>query len=137
MLDKIIKLIDHNRWIVIAAIIATLLFFWLCGCESQVSSIVEPSKTVTRAELQLEVENFVALAKIRFDRLDKDDELKELIVNNAFLIAQGGAINPLGVVTSMMSILGIGAVVDNRRKDKVIKDNLTKYVETVKNADTA
>jgi hypothetical protein len=36
-------------------------------------------------------------------------------------VAEGGTINPIGVATTALGLLGVGAIVDNRRKDTVIK----------------
>jgi len=121
-IDKIFKTISHNRYFYLALLLALLFLLWILGCEPKVPSITQPMQKLTRNELQIEVDTYLALAKVRFEQLEKQEEFRRTIVNNAFIIAQGGELNPYGIITSFLSILGAGAVIDNRRKDKVIKD---------------
>ena len=106
---------------IICTIITLALSIWLIGCEPTVPSLTAPVAAVTRAELQLEIEHLVDVAEQRMIALDKQDELRRMIFNNAQLIAQGGGVNPAGVVTTMMAIAGVGATVDGVRTRKKLK----------------
>lgn len=103
---------------IISFVIAALVIVWLYGCESKVPSLVQPERTVTRAGLQAELNNFLALAEIRFARLDKKDELRNIVIQQALIIAEAGTINPLGLITTALSIFGTGALIDNVRMRK-------------------
>ena len=113
--------IRHNAFLFNAIIIATVTLLWIYGCESQTKSLKYPGVRVNRAELMLELENVISESRIRISDLDKQDEFKEAMFNIALVAAEGNTINPLSVALTLGSILGFGAVIDNRRKDTVIK----------------
>lgn len=114
-------LFNHERYQSVSVIVVGSLLIWFYGCESSVESIVTPEKKVTRAELRIEIESLIAMTDLRRIDLDKQDEIKSLLLKNALLIASGGAVNPVGVVTALAAVLGIGAAADNVRKRKEIK----------------
>ena len=80
-----------------------------------------PDRMVTRPQLKIEVDTFLAEAKFKFEDLDRQDAFKRLLFEYALVVAEGGSVNPVGVAVSLFGILGIGAIADNRRKDGVIK----------------
>lgn len=90
------------------------------GCQSQVESMKTSGKKVTRPELQIEVDTFLAEAKLKFEDLNRQDAFKRQLFEYALVVAEGGSVNPVGVAVSLFGILGIGAIADNRRKDGVI-----------------
>lgn len=114
--------IRHNRGTVISAGIAIVLLVWLYGCHSQVKSIVNPTVYVNRPELEAEVAGFLNQAEIKFADLDRQDQFKRILFENAITYAQGGTVNPFAVLITLGGILGIGLAVDNRGKDVRIKD---------------
>lgn len=127
------KLISHNQFSTLAIVVCAVLVLWTYGCESKVGSILEPSLRVNRDELQVEVdqeirrlegelEHIVAKAQAKVHDLDRQDAFKAKLMNFAAITAQGTTVNPAGVVGLLFSIFGIGAVIDNRIKDKVIKN---------------
>jgi len=127
------KIISHNQGATLAIVICAVLVFWTYGCESKVSSILEPTLRVSREELQVEVdqeirrlegeiEHIVANAQAKVNDLDRQDAIKAKLMNFAAITAEGTTVNPAGVVGLLFSIFGIGAVIDNRIKDKVIKN---------------
>ncbi len=121
MKDFLKTLLNHERYQSVAVVIAAALLVWFYGCESSVESIITPNKKVTRAELRIELDGIVELVSLRRSDLDKQDLIKDALLKNALLIAQGGTINPVGAVTAVAAVLGIGAAADNVRKRKEIK----------------
>lgn len=121
MKKLLLTLFNHERYQSIATIVALGLLIWFFGCESKVESVITPNKKVTRGELRIELDGIVDLIGLRATDLDKQDELKQLLLKNALLIAQGGTVNPVGVITTVAAVLGVGAAVDNVRKRKEIK----------------
>jgi len=115
------ELFNHERYETVAVAICAMLLIWFYGCESKIPSILNPLEKVTRAQFELEIDSFYAKAELRLTALDKQDELKRLLFEKSLLIAQGGAVNPIGIVTSLAAILGIGATVDNVRTRKKLK----------------
>ncbi len=126
------KWISHNQGITVGIILAVSLLVWSFGCASKVTSPIT-NEQVTRAELTLEVDLQVKQieaqldglqkqAALQFATLDKLDAVKHKLFEFASLTAANNAINPIGVVTLIGTLLGIGMGVDNRIKDKVIRN---------------
>ena len=132
MLSKLKELFNHERYQAIAVIAIAAFFFWFFGCESKVRSLANPQTQVTRASLEAEVDFYLAQAKIRFDDLDKQDEFKRFLVEKTLIVAEGGSVNPYGIMATIIGLLGIGATVDNVRKRNVIRTNLREYVDAKK-----
>lgn len=125
--------ISHNQGLFVALIICAGLLAWTFGCESMVTSLVDPVKKVTAAELDLEIESesvrlqaeldqLVKKAQLKRTELARQDEIKKKLFEFAAISATSGGVNPAGIITLVGSLLGVGAVVDNRIKDKVIKN---------------
>jgi len=120
-MSNIIAKLNGERFLVFGLIFAAFLMIWFLGCESQVTSMFEPETKVTREVLSSEVDLFLARAEEKYKILDQKDAFKTLLTNQAALVAQGNTINPLGLLTTIMSIIGVGAVVDNVRKNRKLK----------------
>lgn len=125
MLHKIWTFIRHNHTLCAAVISAAIFIAWGYGCESKVPSLDDNTTPVTRVELQAELDKYLATAESRFKNLDRQDEFKEALLNHTIIFAESGTIDPVGLITTIAGILGIGAVIDNRRKDTIIKTQKT------------
>jgi len=121
MLKKIKTFMNHERYQTISVAVVLILLAVIYGCESKVKSILYPDIRITRPQLEIEVNTFLAEAEIRAEQLNIQDELKETIYKVGMTTAQSGTLNPIGVITSMASILGIGAVADNVRRRRDLK----------------
>lgn len=132
-MSTITKWIKHNQGMFVSLIIVSVLLIWTFGCESSVTSLLAPEKMVSREELVLEIEQetrrlegeldtLLKRAALKMAELDRADEIKKKLFEFAALTAQTGTVNPAGVLTLAGSVLGFGALVDNRIKDKVIKN---------------
>lgn len=139
-LAKLKELFNHERYQSIAILVIAAFFLWFYGCESKVRSLANPQLQVTRTSLEAEVDFYLAQAEIRFRDLDRMDEFKRVLVEKTLLIAEGGTVNPYGIIATIIGILGIGATVDNVRKRVEIKTvkagnaNSTKTTRTPDNA---
>lgn len=116
-MEKTWRYIRHNQALVTGSVIALVIAVWAYGCQSSVVSILEAPDRVTRAELQVEVDTFLAKAELRFADLDQQDKIKTTFFNTAIEFAQGGRINPIAFALVIGNLLGLSAVIDNRRKD--------------------
>jgi len=125
--------IRHNQGLFVGLLISAGLLAWTWGCESKVGSLKEPARLVTRAELTLEVEQLsrqlelelellIKEAEIKLAELDRLDEIKKMLYEFGMIAVEAGTVNPAGLIGLVAGILGVGAVVDNRIKDKVIKN---------------
>lgn len=119
--NSISATIRHNAFLFNGIIVVVVSLLWIYGCESKTKSLKYPGVRVNRAELMLELENIVSESHIRISDLDKQDEFKEVMFNIAITAAKSGTINPISVALTLGNVLGICAVIDNRRKDTVIK----------------
>jgi hypothetical protein len=124
--------IRHNLGLCFGVILAICLVFWTYGCESTVKSPVT-GKPVTYGELSIEINADVARLAVQLDSLQKQatlsfqelarkDEIKKQLFDFAALTAANNAFNPTGIITLAGSLLGLGAIVDNRIKDVIIKN---------------
>ncbi len=127
------KIISKNQGVFAALVIIAGMLIWGFGCQSQVTSLTEPSIKVTRGELKIEIdveitrlerelEILMRQAALKVQDLDRQDEIKQKLFDFAALTVANNALNPAGAVALAFSIFGIGAVIDNRIKDKVIKN---------------
>ncbi len=124
--------ISHNQGTFAGLILVSILMLWTYGCLSKVKSPIS-KQMVTRAELTLEVDVQVRQieaqldslhkrAALQYESLDRQDVIKRKLYEFASLTAANNVINPMGIITLAGTLLGIGVGVDNRIKDKVIKN---------------
>jgi len=121
MWKKITEFCNHERYQVIAGLLCVLLTVWGLNCGPKVRSISDPTKLVTRDELNAEVDHLLANVEIRYKDLDRQDEFRELVVNKVLLWTQTGQFSPIGLIPTLIGLFGIGAVTDNVRKRLEIK----------------
>ncbi|TES91560.1 MAG: hypothetical protein E3J94_03640 [Desulfobacteraceae bacterium] len=92
-----------------------LLSVWLAGCHSTTESLLFPGTKINRAELNSEVKHFLVIAEQRTRELDQKEALKNALFNFAITSAQTGTINPIALLMTFGTILGVGATADNIR----------------------
>lgn len=114
-------LFNHERYQTISVIACALLLTFFYACDPKCKSIIEPGQSVTRAELEMEIETVIAKTNIGYASLEQQEQLRKLLFEQAQAYATTGAINPFAIMTSIGALLGLGATVDNVRKRKVIK----------------
>ncbi|MBA7659902.1 hypothetical protein ES703_67896 [subsurface metagenome] len=131
-MSKLWQKLRHNQGIVISGILALAVVAWAFGCEPTVRSIQDPARRLTRPEFQSEVDTYVAQAASRFERLDQQEQLRQKLFSLAVEYAKGGSVNPVAVAITLGNIIGLGAVIDNRRKDVVIKTLKNNAVSDIK-----
>lgn len=124
-MTKFFKFFNDNHWQAIAVAILLSAGFWFYGCQSKVASLSNSKLLVTRVELQGEIDAYLATAKARMTTLDQQDELRKKILDNAALFAQGGQMNPMGALSTVVSIFAIGSAVDSKRKVKALTKTKT------------
>ena len=132
-MSKLAEWIRHNQGMAVSVIILIGVGIWTFGCESMVTSIIDSELKVNRQELALEItaervrleaklDDLIQRAELKGQKLDRMDAVKQKLLNFAAITADAGTVNPAGVVGLLFSVVGIGAVIDNRLKDKVIKN---------------
>lgn len=112
---------NHERYQTITGIIAVAMLIWFVGCPARTKSIIDPTKQISRQELQLELEQFTQKAEFGFADIERQEKLRELLFQQSIIAVGTGTINPLALMTSIGATLGLGATIDNVRKRKEIK----------------
>lgn len=122
MMKKILKFLNHERYQVIVALMcAVILFSGLC-CQSKTRSIRDPSQRVTRLELMSEIQSFNAQIEVRLADLDRQDRVRKQLLDLFSLYSTTGQFNPAGIVPMIATLLGVGAIADNVRKRRDLKN---------------
>lgn len=132
-MNQIAKWIRHNQGAFVALIICAILMVWSFGCQSKVTSLIHEDRKVTAEELNLELDQevnrleaelelIIRKAELKAADLKRQDAIKQKLFDFAAITAQSGGLNIPGLLATTFSVLGFGAVVDNRIKDKVIKN---------------
>lgn len=121
MLKKLTKPFRHNFGLCIGLAVCAAILVWGYGCESTTKSPSDPKMKVTRSELDVEVETLAAKIALAYNDIAKQDEVKATILNIGIAYVSGDGVSPIGIVSTLAGLAGLGAVIDNRRKDAVIK----------------
>lgn len=118
MLKSVLKFANDNHWYIIAGVLLVALFVWSFSCESTVESLIAPGKQVNRMQLENEFEYLAGQVECLKVSLDKQDAVKQQLLDAANVIGQGGAINPSGLLNLAASIGGISFGLSQRQKLK-------------------
>ncbi|GAH66590.1 unnamed protein product [marine sediment metagenome] len=113
--------IKKNRTIILTTIVSVSLCIWLYACESKVKSLTEPTRLVNRAELQLELDRFMGMARIRMLDLDRQDAFRDLIIQNSLSLVSGVPFNPVALITGVLGIYGLAHATTKTSKAVVKK----------------
>ena len=121
LIEKIKEVFRHNQALTVAIVICFTMGVYLIGCDSSVVSPINPPKKVNRVQLDAEIERLIVDIDLAIEDLNKQDLFKQKLFEIGLAAAQGGTINPIGAGVTLLGILGVGAVADNRKKDSIIK----------------
>jgi len=105
--------LKKNKKTVIAYTVTIGVLIYLYACESQVRSLDGSRRLVTRVELQAELNTYLDKIDIRFASLDRQDKLREIILNNAMIVVQGQPFNPAGLITAVLTLYGVTQAAKN------------------------
>lgn len=122
MATSVKKWINHNRSLVIGAVLCAALTAFAFGCEVTTESPFDQQEKVTRSELDIQVRNYVDRVELAYQDLATKEAIIKAIAEVGLAYAEGGSINMVGLASTIAGIIGVGAVIDNRRKDAVIKN---------------
>lgn len=129
-MEKILKFCNENHLLVIAAVACLGVFFYMQGCQSKVPSLYDPLKQVTRSELEAEITSFIAQADAKIGDLDRQDEIRKMLLDKAAIFAASGGLNWQGFLNTGISVIAIGSALDQRRKYKNIQQTIANGSQT-------
>ena len=112
----LIQLVKNNLPRFFALLISSFMLLWAAGCPATVASPLRPDTKLTRAEMQIELDTLLATYQNRLTSLDEEERLRKLILQNAFVIAQAGSVNPLSILTTLLAFYGAGSGVQTATK---------------------
>lgn len=109
---------------IITVLVTVIFAVYMYGCEAKTRSLKTPAKLVNRQELQLEFDQIVGLAQLRMLDLDKQEQFRSIILQNALVLVQGNPLNPVGLISAIAAIYGITQGSSNITK--VVKTGIKK-----------
>lgn len=117
-MKTIFSFINDKHWYLIAATIACVLLIWIYGCQSTVGSIITPDKKITRAELKLEADFLLGQARVKLEDLDRQDDVKRILLEQTAIFGTTGTFNPTGLLNTIISISAVAFGLDRNKKLK-------------------
>ena len=118
----------RDKWpLIFSGILCAGILCFAYGCEPTARSIINPNMKFTRLELEAEIKNITQIYSLRIKDIEKQEQFRQTIFNQILITAETGTINPIGVLTSVLAILGIGAAGDDVRLRRQRKKRL--YLE--------
>lgn len=115
-MKKMLKFLNDNHQYIVAAAIILIATLWTYGCASQVNSILNPNQRITRAELQIEVDYFLAHAELKTLDLDRQDAIKQSLIDLGSTFATTGTLNPTGLLNTAISIAAVAFGLNQRKR---------------------
>ena len=134
-LNKLLKLIDHNRGVVAGVLIAIVAMAWLTACTPTTTSLISQIDKVDAAVLEMEAddieadfaareadieaqiatfnadaERFGAAYQRRADDLQRQVEMRRTVIDTVGGLATqavNGAINPASLIATAIGLLGV------------------------------
>jgi len=118
-MKTVLHFLNENHQYAIAAVVIAAATFWAYGCQSQVNSLLNPTQQITRPELQAEIDFLIAQAEIKFTDLNKQDQIKQALLDLGSTFATTGTLNPTGLLNTAVSIAAIAFGLNRNQKLKV------------------
>jgi len=118
----------NDKYPYLLAILLCLgVILYAFGCDPKTKSLIDPLQRVSRFELQLEIDSLIAQSEIRFAELEQQEKLKAFLFQRSIEAASTGIVNPMSLITSLLTLLSGAAVTDNirlRRTRKKLAEEL-------------
>lgn len=131
-----LRFLNDNHWYIVAVVILSSAIFWSYGCESKVSSLLDNANLVNRAQLENELQYLIGEANAKIANLNKQDEIKQALLDAANIVGQGGQINPSGLLNIAASVGGIAFGLSQRQKYRYALQKANRTTTEGGNTDT-
>jgi len=102
-----LELLKKYKSGIISVLVMISVLAYLYGCEPKVRSLEREDKLINRQELQLELDTIIAKAQLRVLDLDKQEQIRAIILQNALVLVQGQPLNIFGLLSGLAAIYGV------------------------------
>ncbi len=119
-----LRWLQKHTTIIITTLITIGVCIYIYGCESTTTSLLNHKQSINRQELQLELDQIIGLAQLRMIDLDKQDQFRSIILQNALILIQGQPLNPFGIISAFAGVYGLSQA--SNKITKTIKNGLKK-----------
>lgn len=116
--------LKEYKTIIVTGLVCFGFIIYCYGCEPKVRSLKERGLFINRQELQLELDQVIGMAQLRMAELDKQEELRAIILQNALILVQGQPLSPFGIITAVAAVYGAAQGTSNI--SRVIKTGVKK-----------
>jgi len=118
---NIINYIKANLHFIITATILLLLLYYIVGCEPTAQSMLDADRQVTGDILMQEFKLIAATYEKRIADIELQQKIRNMLLQESLTLANTGQLNPVGIITSLMSIFGVAATADAVRSRNRLK----------------
>ncbi len=119
-MKKFLKFANDNHWFLIAFALMCGVLFWTYGCESEVDSMLNSGEKVNRAMLLAECEYLISDVQNRVADLNRQDEIKQALLDSVNVLGTSGNINPSGILNLAATIGAISFGLNRNQKIKAL-----------------
>lgn len=117
--------IKDKLYVIIGFVLCFGFLIYAFGCQPKTKSLLDPTRKVTADELAGEIDLLLSRYDSRVIDIQKQQDVRNYILNQTLTIAQTGQINPLGIASGIAGLLGIGLAGDNVRLRRERKKFMT------------
>ena len=129
MKTKIVNFLREYKYTIITLFLGLILLLGCVGCVSRVHSLTDSGRMIDSFELDAEVQTFIAKAQQRYKSLERQEQIRSAVMSAVLKTAGDAGFNPFGVITTLGSLVSIGAITDNVRKRKELANLQAKFNE--------
>ena len=116
MLTNFTKFVKCHKSELMIFTIGSFFLFSAAACEPKTQSLNDPMRKITATELQIELEAITRTAEYRLSVLEQQYQIREMILRNALLIAEGNPASPAGIATGLLTILGASSAISTGKE---------------------
>lgn len=110
-MNTLINALATNGLKYLLLIAAGGLVLWVGGCPPKAPSLVDPTHSLTREELVIEIDHLLDQYEHNIATIEQQERLRKTIVKSTLGFVAAGTYTPLSVVTFIGALYGAGSAV--------------------------
>ena len=114
--------LKENAIIIYTIITIFIMLAFAYGCEPKAQSLIYPNRMVSSGDLEAEFTYLKSQLENRLGSIEQQQKFKNFVLQQGMTFTATGTIDPVGLATSILALLGIGAAADNVRVRKKLKN---------------